>query len=85
MAIKNLPKTKTSQLAQSGFKSMFIAHVVLGKTYKPTKDEPNNRVAPQNCHSIEGDAGAGNLNYHEAAVFDECACRPAYLVIYKVV
>ncbi|RKP24306.1 hypothetical protein SYNPS1DRAFT_17398 [Syncephalis pseudoplumigaleata] len=67
----------------TGVRGMFLADVVLGRSYKPSTMELERLCPPPGYHSSYGEAGKCGLNYDEYAVFDEVACLPLLLYVYS--
>ena len=61
-----------------GLKSMFVAHVVVGRGYKLTSTDSSYTAPPNGYHSV-----LGELSNDETIVYEESAAIPMYLILYK--
>ncbi|CAG8658708.1 6602_t:CDS:2 [Ambispora leptoticha] len=67
------------------YKAMLLNKVVVGKGFPQIVDDTNLVRPPNGYDSILGEpSSTGNLNYDEVVVYDEAACLPQYLIIYRV-
>ncbi|CAG8443227.1 10306_t:CDS:2 [Ambispora gerdemannii] len=67
------------------YKAMLLNKVVVGKGFPQTVDDTNLVKPPNDYDSILGEPSpTGNLNYDEVVVYNEAACLPQYLIIYRV-
>jgi len=67
--------------AQSGYKSMLLNTVVMGRTIKLTTNNEDLVKPPAGYDAVVGEPG-GDLNYDESIVYENDAIRPLFLVIY---
>jgi len=60
---------------------LLLSRVILGKQFKTKLNSSHLLKPPKGYHSLRGVPGV-HLNYEEAAVYNNDAIRPAYLVVY---
>ena len=68
----------------AGRRLMLLCHVAAGCTIKYTQDQTHLTEPPAGYDSVVGEPTAGGaLNYDELIVYNEDACCPTYLVVYR--
>ncbi|KAG9291256.1 hypothetical protein G9A89_021758 [Geosiphon pyriformis] len=66
------------------YKAMLLNRVIVGKGFPQTTDDTHLIRPPNGYDSILGEpSDTGNLNYDEIVVYNEAACLPQYLIIYR--
>ncbi|CAG8528221.1 4537_t:CDS:2 [Paraglomus occultum] len=66
------------------YKAMLLNKLIVGRGFTETKDNVQLTEPPPGYDSVLGEPRiTSNLNYDEVVVYDERACLPKYLIIYK--
>ncbi|RUP50626.1 ADP-ribosylation [Jimgerdemannia flammicorona] len=65
------------------YKTMFLCKVVVGKVTKPMTNLVTLTSPPDGYNAVIGEPGRGSIKYDEVVVYENAACYPAYLLVYK--